>query len=74
MCDFLRNYAFKGHGRSNQWGDGAWIFYIYDTRCLTRAQDYDKAGITVPREGTNIKAMEDEFFATMNNPAVYSGS
>jgi hypothetical protein len=71
LGDLLRAYATVGHGKANQWGDGAWVFYTFDHRCLTKAEDYEKAAITVPREGTNVKRMEDEFFATMTNPAVY---
>ena len=71
LCDFLREYATKGHGKANQWGDGAWIFYTFDRRCLTNAVDYEGQAITVPREATNVKAMEDEFFRTMRDPEVY---
>jgi hypothetical protein len=71
LGDLLRTYAFSGLAKANQWGDGAWIFYTFDHRCLTRAEDYDNVAITVPKPGTNVKAMEDEFFATMRNPTVY---
>ena len=71
LCDFLREYAFKGHGKANQWGDGAWIFALYDPRCITKVEGYDGLGITVPKEGTNVKAMEAEFFRTMNDPKAY---
>lgn len=67
----LRNYANSDLGKANQWGDGAWIFAVFEPRCITKAVDYDGVAITVPREGTNVKAMEDEFFATMTNPIVY---
>ena len=68
-----RHYATEGHGKANQWGDGAWIFYTFDRRCLTKAVDYDGMAITVPREETNVRAMEDEFFTTMKDRAVYGG-
>jgi hypothetical protein len=71
LGDLLRTYAFSGLAKANQWGDGAWIFYTFDHRCLTRAEDYDNVAITVPKSGTNVKATEDEFFATMKNPTVY---
>lgn len=73
LCDFLKEYAFKGHGKANQWGDGAWIFYIFDHRCLSKAEVYDRMALTVPREGTNIERMKEEFFATMTNSAAYKG-
>jgi hypothetical protein len=72
LCDLLRRYATAGHGKANQWGDGAWIFHLFDTRCLTKAADYDGMAITVPKDGTNVKRMEAEFFATMRDPRVYS--
>lgn len=65
LCDFLRRYAFEGHGKANQWGDGAWIFYTFDRRCLTAAADYDGQAITVPRGATDVKAIADEFFKTV---------
>jgi hypothetical protein len=71
LCDFLREYAFRGHGKANQWGDGAWIFQLYEPRCLTRAEDYDQQAITIPRAGTNVAAMENEFFRTMTDSLVY---
>lgn len=67
LCDFLRHYAFEGHGKANQWGDGAWIFYTFERRCLTAAEDYDGRAITVPRGATNMEAIENEFFNTMKN-------
>jgi len=71
LGDLLRTYAKGDLARANQWGDGAWIFYTFEHRCLTQAEDYDHEAITVPKEGTDIKAMEDEFFITMKNPKVY---
>lgn len=65
LCDFLRRYAFEGHGKANQWGDGPWVFYTFDRRCLTKAKDYDRLAITVPEGATNVAAIEDEFFKTM---------
>jgi hypothetical protein len=71
LGDALRTYAKSGLGKSNQWGDGPWIFYVFDRRSLTKASDYDGTAITVPREGTNVRVMEEEFFKTMKNAAVY---
>ncbi|HWB12705.1 MAG TPA: hypothetical protein VG826_26000 [Pirellulales bacterium] len=65
LCDFLRHYAFEGHGKANQWGDGAWIFYLFDHRCLQDAESYDGQAITVPRGATDIGAIEAEFFKTV---------
>lgn len=65
VCDFLREYANSGLGKANQWGDGAWLFQLFAPGCITAVEDYDKLGITVPRSGNNIKAMEEEFFRTM---------
>lgn len=73
LCDFLRRYAFEGHGKANQWGDGAWIFYTFDHRCLTNAEDYDGLAITVPRGATNVQAMENEFFKTMMKMPSHAG-
>jgi hypothetical protein len=71
LGDALRDYAKSGLGKANQWGDGPWIFYVFDRRSLTKASDYDGTAITIPREGTNVPAMEVEFFKTMKNAAVY---
>jgi hypothetical protein len=67
LCDFLRDYAFKGHGKDNQWGDGAWLFQLFAPGCLTQIEDYEGLGITVPRSGNNLQAMEEEFSRTMLN-------
>jgi hypothetical protein len=71
LGDALREYAKSGLGKANQWGDGPWIFYVFDRRSLTKAIDYDGTAITIPREATNARAMEEEFFKTMKNDAVY---
>jgi hypothetical protein len=71
LCDFLREYALRGHGKANQWGDGAWMFQLYDARCLSKLDDYDGHAVTVPRNGNNVPAMEEEFFRTLGNPSVY---
>jgi hypothetical protein len=34
-------------------------------------EDYDRTAITVPKEGTNVKAMETEFLRTMTDPKTY---
>lgn len=71
LGDLLRTYAKGDLARANQWGDGAWIFYTFDHHCLTQVEDYDNAAITVPKQGTQVKAMEEEFLETMTNPKVY---
>ena len=71
LCDWLRAHATSGLGKANQWGDGTWIFQLYEPRCLTKAVLWDKHAITIPREGTNAKAMEDEFFNTMTDPRLF---
>jgi hypothetical protein len=71
LCNELQRYAASDLGKANQWGDGAWPFYLFDSRCLTEVEDYDGQAITVPRQGTNPARMADEFFATMKNPAAY---
>lgn len=71
LCDWLGEHANSRLGKANQWGDGAWIFWLYDHRCLTKATDYDKLAITVPKEGTNAAAMEEEFLRTMKNARIY---
>jgi hypothetical protein len=71
LGDLLREYARSGLGRANQWGDGAWVFYLFDRRCLTRAEGYDGKAITIPRGGTDAKRMAAEFFATMTDEAAY---
>jgi hypothetical protein len=72
LCDWLREHARSGLGKANQWGDGPWVYFLFDRRCLTQAVPWDKHAITIPREGTNAKAMEEEFFRTMTNARVYS--
>ena len=72
LGDALRHYANSDLGKANQWGDGAWIFATFVPRCLTRARDYDGVAITVPKDGTDVARMEDEFFATLTDPAVYA--
>lgn len=72
LGDVMREYAKSGLGKANQWGDGAWIFAIFEPRSITQIEDYDREAITVPRAGTNVKAMKEEFFRTMKNPAVYA--
>ncbi len=71
LGDLLRTYAFGGLAKANQWGDGAWIFWTFDHRCLTKAMDYDGSAITIPKDGNQVKFMEEEFFKTLNNPKVY---
>jgi hypothetical protein len=65
LGSFLRHYATEGHGKANQWGDGPWIFYVFDHRCLSNVEDYDGVAITVPKGATNLSRIEEEFFATV---------
>lgn len=67
----LRRYARSELGKANQWGDGAWPFFLFDPRCLTQFADYDGQAITIPRAGTNVARMADEFFSTLTDPRVY---
>ena len=71
LGELLRGYARTDLARANQWGDGAWIYWLFDRRCLTRAEDYDRTAITVPKAGTDAKRMAAEFFATMRDPKAY---
>jgi hypothetical protein len=71
LGDLLRGYAKSGLGKANQWGDGAWIYYLFDHRCLTRVEPYGTGAITVPRTGTDAERMKEEFFATMTTAAAY---
>jgi hypothetical protein len=61
---FLRAYA-SGIGKSNQWGDGSWIYYTFDHRCISKVEDYDGVAITVPKDGVNVKAIEDLYLSVM---------
>jgi hypothetical protein len=72
LCDLLREYAHGDLAKSNQWGDGAWIFQLYAPQCVTKLEDYDGQAVTVPRDGTNIPAIEQEFFQTMHDPKLFS--
>ena len=71
LCDWLREYAATDLGKANQWGDGAWLFWLFDPRCLTQAADYDGQAITVPKEGTDVTRMKSEFARAMKEPAAY---
>lgn len=70
----LREYARSPLGQANQWGDGAWIFATFVPGCITKVESYDGVAITVPREGTDVRRIEEEFFATMTHPALYDRS
>ena len=72
LCDWLRKHARSDLGAANQWGDGPWIIHLFAPRSLTKAVPWDSHAITIPREGTNSKAMEDEFFQTMRNRELFS--
>ena len=69
LGDFLREYAASDLGKANQWGDGAWLFQLFAPGCVTAVEDYRQLGLTVPRSGTNAKAMADELFRTMHRLA-----
>jgi hypothetical protein len=71
LGELLRKYARSGLGKANQWGDGAWVYHYFDSRCLSRAEEYGKDAITIPKSGTNAKRMREEFLTTLTNPAVY---
>jgi hypothetical protein len=71
LCNLLRDYARGNLGTANQWGDGPWIFWTFDSHCLTKAEDDRGVAITVPKGGTDVKRIEREFLATMTNPNVY---
>lgn len=71
LGDLLREYAKGNLAKANQWGDGAWGFFIFDNRCLTQVEKYGKDAITVPKGGSNVKRMSAEFFLTLTNPDVY---
>lgn len=72
VCDAMRRYAFGDLAKDNQWGDGAWIFWLFDRDCLTKAEIYDETGLTVPREGVNATAMGKEFFRTLLAPGTFA--
>lgn len=65
LGDTIRKYANSDLGKANQWGDGAWIFHLYEPRIFTKVEEYDGTAITIPRDGTNVSAIENEFFKTM---------
>jgi hypothetical protein len=71
LGNLLREYAASDLGKANRWGDGAWVYWLFDHRCLTRAEDYDKLAITVPKGGTDARRMAAEFFETMTDTTVY---
>jgi hypothetical protein len=71
LCNWLREHARSDLGKANQWGDGPWLFYTFDRRCLTKAVPWGEQAITIPPEGTNAKAMEEAFFLTMTQAKVY---
>ena len=65
LGDTMRKYANSDLGKTNQWGDGAWIFHLYEPRVFSKVDEYDREAITVPRDGTNVSVIESEFFKTM---------
>lgn len=71
LGEMLRTYSTSDLGRANQWGDGAWIFTVFEPSCITQVTPYDDNALTVPKEGNQIQRFENEFFRTMNNPAAY---
>jgi TolB protein len=71
LGSLLQKYAASGLAKANQWGDGAWIYYLFDRRCLTKVEDYDRLAITVPKDATDANRIAAEFIATMSNTAVY---
>jgi hypothetical protein len=67
----LKDYAQGGLAQANQWGDGAWLFWLADPKCLTRAEKWDDSAITIPRDAGDVRAMSEAFFRTMTDPRVY---
>ena len=67
LGQLLRDYAQSDLAKANQWGDGAWIFYLFDHRCISKAEAYDKIAITVPEGGTNFERIRDEFLTTLTS-------
>ena len=74
LTEALSNYANSDLGKANQWGDGAWIFALFEPRCISKVLDKKVNELTVPKEGTNFRWIEDEFFKTMSDPKVYGDS
>lgn len=74
LGETLKKYARSDLGKANQWGDGAWIFHLFEPRCLTKLEKQPGFGLTVPRDGTNISMMETEFFKTMTHPKAFASS
>lgn len=74
LCNLLKKYAKSELGKANQWGDGAWIFQTFEPRCLSKAEDYDGVAITIPKDGTNLTMISNEFFSTMKDTAVWHSS
>jgi hypothetical protein len=71
LCDLLREYAASDLGKANRWGDGAWLFELFSSGCLTDLEPYEGRAITVPRSANNVPAMEEEFFRTMTHPELF---
>jgi hypothetical protein len=68
LGDTLRRYARSGLGQANQWGDGVWIFWLFEPQVVTAIEQYDQTALTVPKAGTNVRAIEREFFHTFQTP------
>jgi hypothetical protein len=71
LCDWLREYATKGLGKANQWGDGPWLYWLYDPQCLRGAEPWDARAITVPKSKTDVPAMAAEFVRTLSDSKAY---
>ena len=74
LTETLSNYAISELGKANQWGDGVWIFALFEPRCISKVLNNKFDEFTVPKEGTNFRWIEVEFFKTMSNPKVYGDS
>lgn len=70
LGNLLKAYASSDLGKANRWGDGPWIFWVFDHACLTNAEDYDGVAITVPKGATDVGRIEHEYFATMTDPEI----
>lgn len=71
VCDSLRHYAFGDLAKDNQWGDGAWIFWLFDRACLKSLEVYDEVGVTIPKSAVNMDAMQQEFFRTLMSSELF---
>jgi hypothetical protein len=67
----LKEYARGDLAKANQWGDGAWLYWLEDPGCLTGAEPWDDSALTIPREAVDVTRMSETFLRTMTDPRVY---